>query len=139
MVLCINSYSFVIWAGKSSTKRNIHSKLYFYTSREFLNSKHQRFDSQPHYGHKDLEIREKTSQRLCHSVCHLQEILGSRIRLKTIMELSPQSGRGGIRTACYSCISDAGLVTITAKLASVSLQLSLQLRCRSINRNVSLL
>lgn len=87
--LCVNSYSFVIWAGKSSTKRNIHSKLYFYTSREFLNSKHQRFDSQPHYGHKDQEIREKTSQRLCHSFCHLQEILGSRIRLKTIMELSP--------------------------------------------------
>lgn len=68
---CVNYYGFVIWVAKSSTKRKIHSKLYFYISREILDSKHQRLNSQPHCGRKDQEVWEKTSLRLWHSVCHL--------------------------------------------------------------------
>ena len=66
--LCIKCYGFVIWVGRSATKRKIYSKLYFYISREILDSKDQRLNSQPHCGHKDQEIWSLT---LCQSVCHL--------------------------------------------------------------------
>lgn len=78
-------------------------------------------------GHRDKEIWGKNR---CH--CVTVEILGSWIRLPKEQTWD----KGGL---LWAPSKFPGLVMITAKLASASLQLSLQLRCRSINRNVSLL
>lgn len=66
------------------------------------------------------------------------EILGSQIKLNNQI-FSPKVADVGYGWSVIPPSLLLGLVMITAKLASVSLQLSLQLRCRSINRNVSLL
>lgn len=91
--LCINCHGFVIWVGKSATKRKIYSKLHFNISRELLDSKDQRLNSQPHCGYKDQEIwgvgwGVGIIDTVTVSVIFM-EILGSWIRLKTITKFSP--------------------------------------------------